>query len=75
MATPSPTSRRSTAAKDALVSALVDDANALVAALDADGLDERAASVSGSVSRVFRPLADRRSRERVNAEVLVLKGL
>jgi Transposase DDE domain/Transposase domain (DUF772) len=32
------------AAKDALVSALVNDANALVAALAADGLDERAAS-------------------------------
>jgi hypothetical protein len=32
------------AAKDALVSALVNDANAVVAALDADGLDERAAS-------------------------------
>ena len=32
------------AAKEALVSALVNDANALVAALDADGLDERAAS-------------------------------
>jgi Transposase domain (DUF772)/Transposase DDE domain len=32
------------AAKDQLVSALVNDANALVAALDADGLDERAAS-------------------------------
>src|SRR5262245_39467332 len=32
------------AAKDALVSALVNDANALVAALDADGLNERAAS-------------------------------
>jgi hypothetical protein len=32
------------AAKDALVSALVNDANALVAALDADGLEERAAS-------------------------------
>ena len=31
-------------AKDALVSALVNDANALVAALDGDGLDERAAS-------------------------------
>jgi hypothetical protein len=31
-------------AKDQLVSALVNDANALVAALDADGLDERAAS-------------------------------
>ncbi|MGA2827135.1 MAG: IS1182 family transposase [Streptosporangiaceae bacterium] len=31
-------------AKEALVSALVNDANALVAALDADGLDERAAS-------------------------------
>jgi len=31
------------AAKEALVSALVNDANALVAALDADGLDERAA--------------------------------
>ena len=30
-------------AKDALVSALVNDANALVAALDGDGLDERAA--------------------------------
>jgi hypothetical protein len=32
------------AAKEALVSALVNDANALVAALDADGLDERAAA-------------------------------
>ena len=32
------------AAKEALVSALVNDANAVVAALDADGLDERAAS-------------------------------
>ncbi|HYA50355.1 MAG TPA: transposase, partial [Streptosporangiaceae bacterium] len=32
------------AAKQALVSALVNDANALVASLDADGLDERAAS-------------------------------
>jgi hypothetical protein len=32
------------AAKDQLVSVLVSDANALVAALDADGLDERAAS-------------------------------
>ena len=32
------------AAKEALVSALVNDANALVASLDADGLDERAAS-------------------------------
>jgi hypothetical protein len=32
------------AAKDALVSALVNDANAVVAALDAEGLDERAAS-------------------------------
>jgi hypothetical protein len=31
-------------AKDALVSALVNDANAVAAALDADGLDERAAS-------------------------------
>jgi hypothetical protein len=31
-------------AKDALVSALVNDANAVVAALDGDGLDERAAS-------------------------------
>jgi hypothetical protein len=31
-------------AKDALVSALVTDANAVVAALDADGLDERAAA-------------------------------
>jgi len=31
-------------AKEALVSALVNDANALVAALDGDGLDERAAS-------------------------------
>ena len=30
-------------AKDALVSALVNDANAIVAALDSDGLDERAA--------------------------------
>jgi len=32
------------AAKEALVSALVNDANALVAALDGDGLDEQAAS-------------------------------
>jgi IS5 family transposase len=32
------------AAKDALVSALVNDANTLVAALDADGLEDRAAS-------------------------------
>jgi IS5 family transposase len=32
------------AARDALVSALVNDANALVAALEADGLDEQAAS-------------------------------
>ena len=31
-------------AKEALVSALVNDANALAAALDGDGLDERAAS-------------------------------
>jgi hypothetical protein len=39
-------------AKDQLVSALVNDANALVAALDADGLDERAASALALVALV-----------------------